>query len=146
MTSLHLLAGRIIVVANYFPTIANVLNNRRSLETVFSVVVLSPVGRQMACRQTGDTWQRKTLFLTIFYLRFSIVLTFSIAACPVCLHLIQDGIFQITMQHKWVNKTWAGNAVCGCMTYYSILYLKTLRKFTWLCSSIVGVFSLRRLG
>ena len=35
------------------------------------------------CRQSGDKWQSKTLFLTIFDLRSSIVLTFSIAAYPV---------------------------------------------------------------
>ena len=36
------------------------------------------------CCPTGDKWQLKTLFLTIFYLRSLIVLTCSIAACPVC--------------------------------------------------------------
>ena len=34
--------------------------------------------------QLGDKWQSKTLFLTIFYLRSSIVLLFLIAAYPVC--------------------------------------------------------------
>ena len=34
-------------------------------------------------RQSGDKWQSKTL-LTIFVLRLSIALTFSIAAYPVC--------------------------------------------------------------
>ena len=42
--------------------IENVLNNRRtwikkSLETVFSIAI---------CRQSGDKWQSKTLFLTTF--------------------------------------------------------------------------------
>ena len=37
------------------------------------------------CRQCGDKWQMKTLFLTIFDLRSSIVLAFSIATYPVCL-------------------------------------------------------------
>ena len=32
---------------------------------------------------TGDRWQSKTLFLTIFDLRSSVVLTFSIAAYPI---------------------------------------------------------------
>ena len=41
---------------------------------------LSPDGRQMAIEISGDKWQSKTLFSTIFYLRSSIVLTFSIAA------------------------------------------------------------------
>ena len=36
---------------------------------------------------TGDKWQSKTLFLSIYDLRSSIVLTFSIAAYPVCLGL-----------------------------------------------------------
>ena len=46
----------------------------KSIETVFSIAI---------CRQCGDKWQSKTLFLTIFGLRSSIVLTFSIAAYPV---------------------------------------------------------------
>ena len=37
------------------------------------------------CRQPGDKWQLKTLFLTIFDLGSSIVLTFSIAAYQVCI-------------------------------------------------------------
>ena len=45
-----------------------------SLETVASIVI---------CRQSGDKCQSKTLFLTIFYLRSSVVLTFPIAAYPV---------------------------------------------------------------
>ena len=45
------------------------------LETVFSIAI---------CRQLGDKWQSKTLSLAIFDLHSSIVLTFSIAAYPVC--------------------------------------------------------------
>ena len=37
------------------------------------------------CRPTGEIWQSKTLFLTNFDLRSSIVFTFSIAAYPVCI-------------------------------------------------------------
>ena len=44
---------------------------------------LSQVGRQIAIEKSGDKWQSKTLFPTIFYLRSSTVLTFSIAAYPV---------------------------------------------------------------
>ena len=53
------------------------IDKRRSkkLETVFLIAI---------CRQSGDKWQSKTLFLTIFDLRLSMVLTFSIAAYPVC--------------------------------------------------------------
>ena len=36
------------------------------------------------CRQCGDKWQSKTLFLLIFDLRSSVVLAFSIAAYPLC--------------------------------------------------------------
>ena len=43
--------------------------DKKSPETVFS----------------GDKWQSKTLFLTIFYLHSSIVLAFSIAFFPVCI-------------------------------------------------------------
>ena len=35
------------------------------------------------CRQSADKWQLKTLFLTIFDLHSSIVLTFSIAAISI---------------------------------------------------------------
>ena len=44
----------------------------KSLETVFLII-----------EKSGDKWQSKTLFPTIFDLRSSIVLTFSIAAYPV---------------------------------------------------------------
>ena len=43
----------------------------KSIETVISIPF---------CRECGDKWQSKTLFLTIFDLRSSIVLAFSIAA------------------------------------------------------------------
>ena len=48
--------------------------DQKSIETVFSIAI---------CRQSGDEWQSKTLFLTIFDLHSSIVLTFSIAAFKV---------------------------------------------------------------
>ena len=48
--------------------------DQKSLETVFSIAI---------CRQRGDQWQSKALFLTIFELPSSIVLAFSIAAYPV---------------------------------------------------------------
>ena len=48
--------------------------NQKSIETVFSIPI---------CRQCGDKWRSKTLFLLIFDLRSSIVLAFSIAAYPV---------------------------------------------------------------
>ena len=47
--------------------------DQKSLETVLSIAI---------CRQSGDKWQSKSLFLTIFDLRSSMVLTFSIAAYP----------------------------------------------------------------
>ena len=52
------------------------IDERRSnlLEKVFSIAI---------CRQLGDKWQSKTLFLAIFDLRSSIVLTFSIATYQV---------------------------------------------------------------
>ena len=47
----------------------------KPLEAVFSIAI---------CRQSGDKWQSKTMFLTtIFDLRSAIVLTFSIAAYSV---------------------------------------------------------------
>ena len=47
--------------------------DKKSLETVLSIAI---------CRQLGDKWQLKTLFLTIFDLGSSIVRMFSIAAYP----------------------------------------------------------------
>ena len=48
------------------------------IETVFLIAI---------CRQCGDKWQLKTLFLTIFDLRSSIVLAISTAAYPVWIRL-----------------------------------------------------------
>ena len=48
--------------------------DQKLLETVFLIAI---------CRQLGDKWQSKTLFLMIFDLLSSIVLTFSIAAYSV---------------------------------------------------------------
>ena len=48
--------------------------DQKSIETVFWIAI---------CRQWGDKWQSKTLFLLILDLRSSIVLVFSIAAYPV---------------------------------------------------------------
>ena len=49
--------------------------NQKSLETVFLNAI---------CRQPGDKWQSKTLFLKILDLSSLIVLMFSIDAYPVC--------------------------------------------------------------
>ena len=49
--------------------------DQKSLETAFSIAI---------CRQSGDKWQSKTLFLSIFDLRSPMVLTFLIATYPVC--------------------------------------------------------------
>ena len=46
-------------------------HSQKSIEIVFSIAIF---------RQCGDKWHSKTLFLTIFDLRFSIVLAFWIAA------------------------------------------------------------------
>ena len=48
--------------------------DQNSLETEFLIAI---------CHQSGNKWQSKILFLTIFYLRQWIVLTFLIAAYPV---------------------------------------------------------------
>ena len=54
--------------------VGNALKNRQKLikiaKTVFSIAI---------CRQLGDKWQSKTLFVAMFGLRSSIVLTFLIA-------------------------------------------------------------------
>ena len=48
--------------------------DQKSIETLFSIAI---------CRPTGDKWQSKTLFLSIFDPRSSIVGDVSIAAYPV---------------------------------------------------------------
>ena len=48
--------------------------DQKSSETVFSIAI---------CRQTGDKWQSKTLFLAIFGPLLAIVKRDSIAAYPV---------------------------------------------------------------
>ena len=45
--------------------------DQKSIETVFLIAI---------CRQCGDKWQLKTLFLKIFDVRSAIVLAFLIAA------------------------------------------------------------------
>ena len=82
-----------------------------SIETVFSSVI---------CRPIGDKWQSKTLFLTIFDLRSSMVLTFSIAAYPVCLRIAwkrqlnQWSLSQWTRRYLWItteNKNSIGTSI-----------------------------------
>ena len=61
------------------------------------------------CRQSGDKWQSKTLFLASFDLRSSIVLTFSIAAYQVwCLTILgkifpTQSVFRSTLKELWFN-------------------------------------------
>ena len=60
----------------------------KALETVFLIAV---------CCQSVDKWQSKTLFLTIFYLLLSIVLTLLIAVYPLWVLLdviIEPYLFQ----------------------------------------------------
>ena len=49
--------------------------DQKSIETVFLNAI---------CRSTGDKWQSKTLFLSIFIRVRRLLTTFSIAAYPVC--------------------------------------------------------------
>ena len=46
------------------------------------------------CGQSGDKWQSKTLFLAIFDLRSSMVLTFSIAAYPMYSMQVQYVVYK----------------------------------------------------
>ena len=50
--------------------------DQKSLETWFSIAI---------CRQLGDKWQSKSLFLTIFHVCSSIVLTLLIAIYLICI-------------------------------------------------------------
>ena len=52
--------------------------DQKSIETVFSIVI---------CRRSGDKWKSRTLFLAIFDLCSSIVVTFSIAVYPGCIYM-----------------------------------------------------------
>ena len=65
--------------------------DKKSLETVLSIAI---------CRQSGDKWQSKTLFLTIFDLRPSMVLTFSIAAYPVWTRFCNNHRSQTNPWHR----------------------------------------------
>ena len=53
------------------------------------------------CRQSDDGCQSKTLFLTIFDLRLSIVLTFSFDAYPVC----STKSYVLSIDLDWVTPT-----------------------------------------
>ena len=85
--------------------IENALNNRltrikRSPETVFLIAI---------CRQSGDKWQSKTLFLTIYDLRSTIVLTVPISAYPVCnmsfgLYANNNDADQSARKHKLIRR------------------------------------------
>ena len=65
--------------------------DQKSIETVLSIAI---------CRQCGDKWQSKTLFLTIFDLCSSIVLAFSIAAYPMWTYTV---ISCFTCSTKWIR-------------------------------------------
>ena len=58
--------------------------DKKSIEKVFSIAI---------CRPTGDKWQSKTLFLSIFIRIRRLLITFSIAAYAVCLCLCPFMIF-----------------------------------------------------
>ena len=49
--------------------------DKKSIETVFLIAI---------CRPTGDKWQPKTLFLSIFDSVSRLLIKFMIAAYPVC--------------------------------------------------------------
>ena len=75
--------------------------DQKSLETVFSIAI---------CRQSGDKWQSKTLFRTIFYLRSSIVLTLAFRLPPTrCEHVVMS-----THTEKSLN----GNIFPQCRNFH----------------------------
>ena len=76
--------------------------DQKSLETVLLIAI---------CRQCGDKWQSKTLFLKIFDLHSSIVLAFLIAAYPLCcLSLVS--VYATITGNKLSHNTWANNFEC----------------------------------
>ena len=58
-------------------------NRKRSLQSTSTDQKSLTVCSIVICRQSDDKWQPKTLFVTIFDLRSTIVFTFSISAYPV---------------------------------------------------------------
>ena len=87
LTKTHRIGGN----RNRYQQSTNV--DQKSIETVFLIAI---------CRQGGDKWQSKTLFLMIFDLHSSMVLTFLIAAYPVWkssspLHLLWIRLIIINM-------------------------------------------------
>ena len=55
--------------------------DQNSIETVFLIAI---------CRQSGDKWQSKTLFLSNFDLGSLIVIAFLIAANPICIFICNN--------------------------------------------------------
>ena len=68
--------------------------DKKSLETEFLIAI---------CRHTGDIWRSKTLFLSIIYLRSSIVLAFLNAAYPVCYCNIQFMLSKVQNYARHIN-------------------------------------------
>ena len=81
---------------------------------MFSIVI---------CRQSGDKWQSKTLFLTIFDQRSSIVLTFSIAAFNACF------LFTVTLVTCHVTVLVCPTAQCVPRTKHTSLHVTPVAKF-----------------
>ena len=106
----------------------------KSLETVFTIAI---------CRKMGDKWQSKTRFLAIFDLRSSIILTFSIAAYPVCLrisHKYQNLVSWLIFLYPAADRNGFRPFVHN--TFVSALYLlNPSNDFHWTsskCSSYLG--------
>ena len=64
--------------------------DRRQSKTILTIDERDQKSLEAMFSPVGDKWQSNTLFLTIIDLRSSIVLTFSIVACPVWLSFMYN--------------------------------------------------------
>ena len=111
---------------------------QKSLQPVFSIA---------SCRQSGDKWQSKTLFFTIFSLSLSIILTFLIAAYPVryrcTLHDVTVDIFCIQL-NEIIRTTYAWKEGIKQWRYYILFPMLTFAKPS--CDNVLQPSLLRGSG
>ena len=99
-------------------------NRKRSYQwTNADQKLLQPVFSNAICHQPGDYWISKTLFLTFFYLRSSIVLTFSIAAYPAWFRCTLHDVTVDISAHNWIK--WRYNILLDIENFVSNFFLST---------------------
>ena len=91
------------------------------------------------CRKSGDNWQSKTLFLTIFYLLSSIVLKFWKAAYPLYFeYSCREGPPKTSHMHSLI---WASTDGIRDILSYQFVWVSKwpifLAKHSWLSAHII---------